>query len=136
MLLEISPAALGARDALTIAGPRIRRLMVETGLRVSTLDVAGRVARDAKERLVARFSTEPAGENAVPWQIGRSPTEADLAETLLDIAGLDEIVSIKMFERDDLGREIRWTGEVRSSDLVMLAAEDVRVDFKLLEAAA
>ena len=136
MLLEISPAALGARDVLTIAGPRTRRLVVKSDLRVSTLDVAGGVARDAKERLVTRFSTELVGENAVPWQLGRSPTEADLAETLLDIAGLDEIVSIRMFERDDLGRETPWTGEVRSFDLVMLAAEDVRVDFKLLEAAA
>jgi hypothetical protein len=130
MLLEIAPAALSVADALTITGPRLRQLRVALGLDVSSLDVGGSVASKAKDGLVARF--EPDGD----WRLGGTPRENDVAETLLDIDGLNGIASIKLFEIDDLDREQPWQRPVARDELVVLAPENVRVGFEVLEAAA
>lgn len=135
MLLEIAPAALGARNALTITGPRVRKLVVEVDLRVSTLDAAGTLARQAQERLVRRFATNIGGDLGEGWALGRSPSEDDIAEALLDIPELDGVASIKLFEANELGIEKPWSG-VSSGDLVMLSGENIRIGFDVMEAAA
>ena len=130
MLLEIAPAALGVRNALTIAGPRLRKLRIALGLRVPNLDVGGAVATDAQARLVKRFGLDGG------WSLGRTPREDDVAESLLDIDNLDGIASIRLFEVDDVGGDRPWQGTVARDELAVLGPEDVRVEFQILEAAA
>jgi hypothetical protein len=136
MLLECGPASLAARGALAIAGPRVRKLRVQLVLGVATLDDAGDVAKEAKDRLVNRFSTEFGGDTGEGWPLGREPEEGDVAEALLDVPKLESILSIALLELDQAGAERPWPGAVKSSELVMLAAEDVRIGFDILEAVA
>jgi len=136
MLLESGPVSLGASGTLRIAGPHVRRLRVDLRLGVKTLDDAGDVGKQAKARVVNRFSTEFGGDLGEGWPLGQAPSEDDVAEALLDIPGLESIVSISLFELDELGVERRWQDAVASGDLVMLTAENVRVGFEILEAVA
>ena len=129
-LLEIAPPALGARNALTITGPRARNLRISLGLRVASLDVGGAVATEAKDRLAAAF------DPASGWLLGRTPREDDVAEALTDIDNLDGIASIALFEVDELGGARPWQGSVGADHLVLLAPENVRVGFDVMEAAA
>lgn len=129
-LLEIAPPSLSVAKGLTIEGPRVRRLGISLTLLARNLDFGGRVAKEAKERLVARF--EPAGG----WSLGRTARDEDIAEALLDIPDLDGIVSIGLSEIDEIGTERPWPGRVARDELVTLASEDVRVGFDVMEAAA
>lgn len=129
-LLEIAPPSLSVAKGLTIEGPRVRRLGISLTLLVRNLDFGGKVAKEAKARLVARF--EPAGG----WSLGRTARDEDIAEALLDIPDLDGIVSVGLFEIDDIGTERPWPGPVARDELVTLASEDVRVGFDVMEAAA
>jgi hypothetical protein len=129
MLLEIAPPALGVRNALTIAGPRVRNLRVGLKLRVPSLDVAGEVAAEAKKRLVAKFASDS-------WPLGQTPREDHVAEALIDIPKLDGIVSVALFSIDAVGDARAWQDPVAPGALVLLAPEDIRVGFDVLEAAA
>ena len=135
-LLEAASAALGVPGALTITGPRVRRLRVALDLRVATLDLAGRVAKESKDRLVKRFDSELGGDDGQGWALGREPRDADVAEALLDIENLQGIASIRLFEIDQLGTETAWSAPVKPDQIVRLEPEDVRVGFEVMEAAA
>ena len=132
MLLEVAPPALGASGALTIDGPKVRRLRVELVLRVRSFDVAGSLATEAKKRLVARFDTAQ-GEG---WPLGSSPREDDIAEALLDIPGLDGLDSVRLKEVDALGAERPWPASLGRDELAMLAPAGIAVDFAGTEAVA
>jgi hypothetical protein len=134
MLLEVAPASLAAPDALTITGPAVRRLRIALVLRVATLDVAGTAASEAKDRLLARFHIERGGEAGDGWPMGSNPREDDIAEALLDLPGLEGIVSITLFEVDELGAERPWQGAVGPRELVMLAPSDIHIGFQVVEA--
>jgi len=134
MLLEVAPASLAAPDALTITGPAVRRLRIALVLRVATLDVAGTAASEAKDRLLARFHIERGGEAGDGWPMGSNPREDDIAEALLDLPGLEGIVSITLFEVDELGAERPWQGAVGPRELVMLAPSDIHIGFDVVEA--
>jgi hypothetical protein len=136
MLLESAPISLGATGALTIDGPRVRHLSIHLKLAVNTLDDAGSVGQQSKAGLVKRFSTEFGGELGEGWPLGHAPSEDDVAEALLDIPGLESIVSISLFELDELDVEQPFRDPVAASDLVMVTAENVRIEFEILEAVA
>jgi hypothetical protein len=111
-------------------------LRVELELRVPTLDLAGRVAKEAKEKLVQRFNSESGGDDSQGWPLGRGPRDADIAEALLDIESLHGIASIVLLEVDQLGAEKLWTRSVGPDQIVRLDPKDVFVGFEVMEAAA
>jgi ribosomal protein L39E len=129
-LLEVAPPSLGVRDGLTIGGPRVRRLAIALTLRVRNLDLGGKVAEQAKDRLINCF------DPGAGWSLGRTARDEDIAEALLDIPDLDGIVSIGLFEVDELGTERPWRAPVAPNELITLAPENVRVGFDVMEAAA
>jgi hypothetical protein len=135
-LLEVAPPALAASGALTIHGPKVRRLRIALGLRVRSLDIAGAVAIEARKRLVARFDTEHGGERGEGWALGSSPREDDIAEALLDIADLDGIASIQLEEVGALGDERPWPATIGPRELAMLAPGDIAAAFSVAEAIA
>jgi hypothetical protein len=134
MLLEIAPPSLAATGALAIIGPRVRRLRIALVLRVRTLDVAGQVGREAKKKLIARFDTERGGEQGEGWPLGTTPREDDIAEALLDLAGLENIVSISLSEIDELGGEQPWRRDAGPRELVLLSPADISIGFEVVEA--
>ena len=136
MLLEFGPVSLGAPGMLTIEAPLVRRLGVVLELGVKTLDDSGEVGKAAKDSLVSRFGTELSDDPSAGWPLGRTPNEDDIAEALLDLPGLESIVSISVFQVDERGVEQAWQGAVKSNELVMLTPDNVRVGFDVLEAAA
>lgn len=136
MLLAAAPAFLAAPGALTILGPELRRLRVDLVLRVAGLDVAGTLAREAKARLIQSFDTEHGGTWGEGWPMGSTPREDDIAEALLDLAGLEGIVSIALLEVEASGAERPWTRAVGSSELARLAPVDIRIGFDVVEAVA
>ena len=134
MLAERAPSQ--AMQALSVEGPRVRRLRIYLTLRVATLDVAGEVERDVKAALTAFFDTEQGGSAGEGWPLGASPSETDIAEALLSVASLEGIASVARMEVDDGGTETPWPDAIRASDLAMAAADGVRIDFEIAEAAA
>ena len=134
LLLAAAPAALAGK--LVIEGPRVRRLRIELTLRVASLDVAGELARSAKQTLQALFDTDTGGSNRTGWALGASPAEDDIAEALLDAPHLESIVSVSLLEIDAIGIAQPWPPEIGSNDLAMLAADGIRISFEIAEVVA
>jgi hypothetical protein len=105
-------------------------LVISLTLRVRNLDFGGKVAEQAKDRLIKCF------DPAAGWSLGRTARDEDIAEALLDIPDLDGIVSIGLFEVDEFGTERPWRVPVAPDELITLAPENVRVGFDVVEAAA
>lgn len=57
LLLGLAPFTSSATDALTIEGPAVRRLRIQLGLRVDSLDHAGKVEDDVVARVKALFDS-------------------------------------------------------------------------------
>src|SRR5262249_53410230 len=101
LLLAASPPSLSATQALRIVGPAVRRLRVDLRLRVTSIDDAGAVARDAKQQIVMRFDTSTGGPDQGGWALGENPTEGDVAMALADVARLQSIASVTLREIRD-----------------------------------
>jgi hypothetical protein len=133
LLLDAAPPSLAALNALRIAGPVVRRLRTDLELRVSTLDYAGAVAQEVKTRLIGLFDPASGGADKDGWGVGENPTEGDIALALIDTPRLDSIagVSLREYRRD--GREGAWPETIKANELVMLAADPVRLHFATAE---
>jgi hypothetical protein len=134
MLLAASSAAVGAPNALSIEGPKVRRLRIYLTLRVATLDVAGALANYAQTTLTAFFDSETGAERHDGWPLGASPNEDDVAEALLDAPNLESVASIALFEIDEDGGEHSWPETIGASELTMLASDGIRTAFEIVEA--
>lgn len=133
LLLSAAPAALAGQGVLRIEGPRVRRLRVDLQLRVETLDHAGAVARDVKERLVEFFDTATGGARHDGWALGINPSEDDVALALIAAPRLDGIGAVALREilTDDSDRP--WPAAIARTDLVMLDDDPVRIEFETAE---
>ena len=134
LLLAAAPATLAGK--LVIEGPRVRRLRIELTLRVASLDVAGELARSAKQMLEAFFDTDTGGSNRTGWALGASPAEDDIAEALLNAPHLESIVSVSLLEIDAIGIAQQWPQGIGSNDLAMLAADGIRISLEIAEVVA
>jgi hypothetical protein len=135
-LLESASPALAALGALTIEGPRVRRLGIELVLGVDKLDAAGAVAEAATARVAARFDSETGEEAGTGWPMGASPREEDVAAALVDLPGLSGISGVRLFEIAAGGSRRAWPGRLRADELAVLAEGGVRVDVTIAEPAA
>jgi len=136
VLLAAAPASLSASNALRITGPQVRRLRIELRLRTETLDHAGAIARDVKAKLVAFFDTAAGGTEHEGWPLGVSPSEDDIALSLIDIFHLEGILSVTLREvagEDDLRA---WPSVLKRTDLVILDEDPVRLEFETAEVLA
>jgi hypothetical protein len=133
LLLDAAPPLLAALNALRIEGPVVRRLRTDLDLRVSTLDHAGAVAQEVKKRLIGLFDPATGGADKDGWALGENPTEGDIALALIDTPRLDSIAgaSLREYRRD--GREGAWPDTIKANELVMLAADPVRIHFATAE---
>jgi hypothetical protein len=134
-LASAAPVALTKRGAITIAGPRIRRLRIDLELEVASLDDAGGLADAVKGALMQLFDPVTGGSGN-GWELGANPTEDDIALALIKIPKLQSIESIAFYEIAADGSDRPWSGNVRPHDLVMLAADPVHIVFTALEAVA
>ena len=134
LLAAAAPPTLAG--ALTIAGPRLRRLHLELALRVERLDDAGRVQRDVESRLLGFFDSATGGRSGAGWALGDSPTEDDVAHALLDIPNVESIEGIELYEMPDGGTLRPWPGALQPDELAILAAGAVRFAFVAQESAA
>ena len=136
MLLAEGPPSLSARQALRIGGPVIRRLRVNLGLRVASLDDAGAVARDARNHIIALFDTLTGGPDEDGWQLGQNPTEADIAMALATVPRLEGIARVALREITSDGADQPWPESIKPSELAMLHKDVIRVEFKTVEVIA
>ena len=133
LLLDAAPPSLAAPNTLTIEGPAVRRLRVDLGLRVATLDHAGAVAQDVKKRLIGLFDPATGGLDRDGWALGENPTEGDIALALIDTARLDSIGGVGLREDKGQGLESVWPETIKPNELVMLADDPVRLHFETAE---
>jgi hypothetical protein len=133
LLLTAAPVALAAPDALQINGPRVRRLRIDLRLRIETLDKAGALAEAIKRRLAAFFDTSSGGVEKEGWPLGLNPGEEDVALALVDAPFLEGISSVALHENLGAPTDARWPASIKSSDLVMLDDDPVRIQFETAE---
>ena len=135
VLLEASPSSLAEPGALQIGGPVVRPLRVELTLRVESLDQAGALAKRVKENLAAFFDTAIGSMDRRGWPLGLNPSEEDIALALVDTESLDGIIEVRLREVGDDGTLRPWS-ETTPTQIAMLAADPVRIDFETAEVIA
>ena len=132
-LLQDSASPLLGGSAITIKGPRVRKLRLRLALRVASLDDAGDAARTVKDALEDFFDSGSGGVDGAGWPLGAAPVEDDIAFALADAHGLEGIAQIRLIEIAADGSEGAWRPAVRADELVMLADDAIRIDFATLE---
>ena len=128
-LQSVAPPAL----ALRIDGPAVRRLRIGLALRIGSLDTSGQLANSAKQRVAQLFDPAAGGLHGVGWPLGATPAEDDIALALLDAPHLEAIEAITFAEIGADGSARPWRGQVRPHQLVMLAADGLRIEFVIPE---
>jgi hypothetical protein len=132
-LLAAAPVTLALQQALRVAGPRVRRLRIALALRIATLDTSGALAAYVQRSLSAYFDPASGGIYGDGWPLGAEPVPDDVALALLDAPHLEGIGGIDFCEIDDAGRATAWRSPVRPDQLVMLAADGLRITFAIVE---
>jgi hypothetical protein len=136
LLLDQSPTALAAANALRIAGPRERRVQIDIDAVVPTLDRAGAVGREIKARVARLFDTATGGITGDGWPLGVTPTAEDVAFALLDTAGLESVTRVEINEVDRDGRIRPVSSPLRPTELALLASDPLRLTFATSEVSA
>ncbi|SAK99728.1 hypothetical protein [Caballeronia ptereochthonis] len=129
-LLSMASPLLARPAALNVIGPRLVSFRVVLTVRIDMLDVAGRVAGVASERMRALFDPATGGADGYGWPLGAVPDADDVAAALVDIDGLSGIATID-FEPDGAGE---LPPAFAPDQLAWLVADGVQVHF--LDAAA
>jgi hypothetical protein len=135
-LLTAAPVTLSAPGALTVSGPRIRRLRISLDLRVSSLDHAGAVTKDVRRQLAAFFDTAVGGTLEEGWPLGASPSEEDISYALIDVPLLQSVAAVTLNEIGRDGTEQPWPAALKPTELVVLAADPIRLHLLTTEEAA
>jgi hypothetical protein len=135
-LLSRASPSLAARDALRISGPRVRKLRVDLGLRVATLDDAGEVAQATRSALLALFDSLTGGPDGGGWALGDNPAETDVAMALVVVPRLEGIARITLREVHADRAEQEWPASLKRDELAMLDDDVMRVEFETVEAFA
>jgi hypothetical protein len=133
LLARSGPASWSAPGALRVQGPLIRKLQVELELQIDSLDHAGAIASMVKDRLVSFFGTATGGPDRDGWQLGATPNEEDIALALSDIPSLQSIEKVTRLEIAADGNARPWLSALKTTELVMLADDPVRIKFNLAE---
>jgi hypothetical protein len=133
VLLAAAPESLASRDALRIEGPVIRRLRIDIQLRVDSLDHAGALSTDVKERLAKFFDTATGGVDSNGWPLGASPTADDIALALLDTPHLESIESVTPLDAAGDAVELPWPERLKPTEIALLAEDAVRLHFEPAE---
>ncbi|MFL9977620.1 baseplate J/gp47 family protein [Paraburkholderia graminis] len=136
LLVEAAAPSFGEKAALTVDGPRVRRLRVHLALRVTSLDDAGETALDVKAALRRFFDTAAGGIDGEGWALGAAPADDDIAFALSKARGLEGIANSSFAEVGEDGAEIAWRPAMRDDELVLLDADPVRIVFQALETEA
>jgi hypothetical protein len=133
LLQRAATPLLRVPGALTIAGPKVRRLRLNLTLRVESLDDAGRLGADAKRLLARFFDSATGGVSGSGWPLGLEPSDDDIAfalESARDLAGIEDIARVEIGAQ---GNVLPWRQGLRRDELVMLAVDPLRIQFKPLE---
>lgn len=133
LLLASAPVSLSAPGALRIEPPVIRRLRIDLGLQVETLDNAGALTDFVKQQLAAFFDTATGGVDKDGWPLGANPNEADIALTLIDAPFLESITDVDLREITADGQVLPSLDKVKANEIVMLADDPVRIQFETAE---
>lgn len=132
LLARALPAAIAQAHRLAIEGPTLRPFRVRATLRLRSLDVAGKVAEDAKAALRRRFDSAAGGDDGQGWPLGRAPDEREIAATLVDIADLQGIEGLRIVAAD----RSPWHGTLRANELAVLADDGFDFSYALPQAVA
>jgi len=133
LLLASAPVSLSAPGALRIEPPVVRQLRVDLGLQVETLDNAGVLTDFIKRRLAEFFDAATGGVVSDGWPLGATPNEGDIALTLMDAPYLESITEVNLREIIRGGQVLPLLEAVKTNELVMLAADPVRIQFETSE---
>jgi hypothetical protein len=128
-----APAFFAAPPALQIEGPLVRRLRVDLLLEIASLDVSGALATFAERAIRGFFDSATGGLDGNGWALGATPREDDIALALLDAPNLLSIENVGFIELDDAGDSSPWHRAVKANELVLLASDGVRIEFKIVE---
>ena len=134
-LLEAASPALAAPDAVRIVAPTLRRVRIDLGLSVESLDHAGSVGNAVKSKLESLFNPATGALDQSGWPLGVMPRDDDVAVALQDIPNLAGIGTVAFREIASDGTD-RALSALGPSDLIVPADESVRLDFDVVETAA
>ena len=134
LLLAVAPPGLATKNALQVVGPNIRRFRVELKLRIESLDQAGVVNQVVKERLDQFFDTVSGGDSRTGWKLGDTPNDHYIAAALVDIPNVLTLIDLAINEVDTDGQSQTISPIASDSDLMILDADPVRIEFETSEA--
>ncbi len=135
LLLTSAPISLSAPGALRIGGPSIRRLRIELTLCVDSLDHAGSLSNDVKQRTAAFFDTATGSVTRDGWTLGTNPQAEDIALALLDAPHLESIDAIAFQESPLEGLARTWPATLAPHELAVLDADPIRIQLETAEGA-
>lgn len=135
LLQSAASPLLGHDDAVTISGPKVRRLRLRLALRVASLDDAGRLGEEVKLSLTRLFDSATGGVSGSGWPLGAPPSDDDIALALYGAENLAGIDTIELVEIDAKGNELPWRAQLRADELIVLADDALRTRFEPLELA-
>jgi hypothetical protein len=133
LLLASAPVSLSVPNALSIEGPKVRRLRIELQLRVERLDHAGALAQYITGKLTDFFNTATGGIDKDGWALSLSPSADDIAFVLLDAPHLDSIEDVTLYEIALDGSEQPWPDTLEPTELAMLHDDWLRIQFATAE---
>jgi hypothetical protein len=133
LLLDAAPISLSAPNALRIEGPKIRRLRIELKLLVETLDHAGELTDFVKKKVTRYFDSATGGVDMDGWSLGANPSEEYIGFALIDAPHLEGIANVTLSEIVDDGKVRAWPETIKSTEIVLLADDPIRIDFETSE---
>ncbi|HEV8216383.1 MAG TPA: hypothetical protein VGP95_11125 [Gemmatimonadaceae bacterium] len=135
-LLTQVPSSLSTSNAVSVVKPKLRALRIYMKVVVDSLDNAGAFSADAKAAIVSLLDPSTGSAPKAGWLLGASPSEDDIALSLIDTAHLESIVEVKFYEVTPDGTEGPWPSTLLSTELAVLDDDPVRIQFELVGAGA
>jgi hypothetical protein len=134
-LLTQVPSSLSTSNAVSAIKPGLRKFRIYMNVVVDSLDNAAAVEADVKSRVTSLLDPSTGGAQKEGWLLGASPADEEIAIAMIDVAHLESIVTVTLYEVKPDGTEAAWPTTLLPTELAVLGEDPVRIQFELAQAA-
>jgi hypothetical protein len=89
-----------------------------------------------RRQLAGFFDTVAGGIGNDGWPLGANPSQEDIAFALIDVPLLQSVNDVNFVEVGRDGKELPWPAAIKPTELVVLAADPIRIHLQPTEVAA
>lgn len=127
-VLDCAAPWLSSIRTFRILGPTVVSLKVELQVVIDSLDSAGSVAEEIRQRLTRYFDVSEGGIYQQGWMLGQNANEQEIAlaiRAITHVESLRQIRLIKVTNQDELS----WPSKLGARELVRLNEDFVQLTF-------